>query len=57
MEKENILSEIYPSLSFNIRERRKELGLTQKELAKLANISFRTIQNYEGGFPPNSLHN
>ena len=57
MEKENILSEIYPSLSFNIRERRKELGLTQKELAKLANISFRTIQNYEGGLPPNSLHN
>ncbi|MGX7091033.1 helix-turn-helix domain-containing protein [Gemella morbillorum] len=31
--------------------------MTQKELAKLANISFRTIQNYEGGLPPNSLHN
>lgn len=55
MEKENILSEIYPSLSFNIRERRKELGLTQKELAKLANISFRTIQNYEGGLTPQLL--
>ena len=50
--KKNILYQIYPNLSFNIRERRKELKLTQKELAKLANISFRTIQNYENGLTP-----
>lgn len=56
MEKENILSEIYPSLSFNIRERRKELGLTQKELAKKVGVSFRTIQNYENGITPPSLY-
>ena len=55
MRKKSIVFELYPSLSFNIRERRKELGLTQKELAKLANISFRTIQNYEGGLPPQLL--
>lgn len=54
MRKKSILFELYPSLSFNIRERRKQLGLTQKELGKLANVSFRTIQNYENGITPPS---
>ena len=54
MRKKNILFEKYSSLSFNIRERRKQLGLTQKELGKLANVSFRTIQNYENGITPPS---
>ena len=54
MRKKSIVFELYPSLSFNIRERRKQLGLTQKELGKLANVSFRTIQNYENGITPSS---
>lgn len=56
MRKKSILFELYPSLSFNIRERRKELGLTQKELAKKVGVSFRTIQNYENGITPPSLY-
>ncbi|WP_276957543.1 helix-turn-helix transcriptional regulator [Faecalibaculum rodentium] len=32
-----------------IKARRKELGLTQKELAKMINVSTVTIQNYEKG--------
>ncbi|WP_455937872.1 helix-turn-helix domain-containing protein [Gemella morbillorum] len=56
MIKNNILYQIYPTLSFNIRERRKELGLTQKELAKKAGVSFRTIQNYENRLTPPSPH-
>lgn len=54
MRKKSIVFELYPSLSFNIRERRKELGLTQKELAEIAKISYRTIQNYENGITPPS---
>ena len=54
MRKKSIVFELYPSLSFNIRERRKQLGLTQKELAEIAKISYRTIQNYENGITPPS---
>jgi hypothetical protein len=50
------LSDLYPDLSYNIRELRKELGLTQKELAEIAKISYRTIQNYENGVTPPSLN-
>jgi len=56
LRKKNILFEKYSSLSFNIRERRKELKLTQKELAKKVGVSFRTIQNYENGITPPSLY-
>lgn len=35
------------NFSKNMRKRRIELGLSQKELAKKVGISFRTIQNYE----------
>lgn len=38
-------SQMYQNFRRNLRNKRKELGLTQKELAKLANVSFRTIQN------------
>lgn len=51
----NTLSDLYPDLSYNIRYLRKESKLTQKELADKANISFRTIQNYENGLTPPSL--
>lgn len=51
----NGLSNLYPDLSYNIRYLRKESNLTQKELADKANISFRTIQNYENGLTPPSL--
>lgn len=51
----DILINLYPDLSYNIRSLRKELKLTQKELAKKANISFRTIQNYESGLTPPSI--
>lgn len=49
------LSALYPDLSYNIRSLRKKLNLTQKELADKANISFRTIQNYENGLTPPSI--
>lgn len=48
-------SSLYPDLSYNIRSLRKKSKLTQKELADKANISFRTIQNYENGLTPPSL--
>lgn len=48
-------SSLYPDLSYNIRCLRKESKLTQKELADKANISFRTIQNYEKGLTPPSI--
>lgn len=51
----NGLSNLYPDLSYNIRYLRKESNLTQKALADKANISFRTIQNYENGLTPPSL--
>lgn len=51
----DILINLYPDLSYNIRNLRKELKLTQKELAKKANISFRTIQNYEKGLTSPSI--
>ena len=56
MNKKINLSDFYPHLSYNIRELRKELGLTQKELAEIAKISYRTIQNYENGITPPSLN-
>lgn len=56
MNKKINLSDLYPGLSYNIRELRKELGLTQKELAEIAKISYRTIQNYENGITPPSLN-
>lgn len=56
MNKKINLSDLYPNLSYNIRELRKELGLTQKELAEIAKISYRTIQNYENGITPPSLN-
>lgn len=51
----NTLSDLYPDLSYNIRSLRKKYKLTQKELADKANISFRTIQNYENGLTPPSI--
>lgn len=51
----NRLSNLYPDLSYNIRGLRKELNLTQRELADKANISFRTIQNYENELTPPSI--
>ena len=56
MNKKINLSDLYPDLSYNIRELRKELGLTEKELAEIAKISYRTIQNYENGITPPSLN-
>lgn len=37
-----------------LREKRKEAGLTQAELAKMISVTDRTIQNYELGtrIPP-----
>ena len=55
MLEKNTLSNLYPNLSYNIRSLRKELNLTQREVADKANISFRTIQNYENGLTPPSI--
>jgi len=35
-------------LSANIKEKRKELGLTQEKLAELVNISYQMIHDIEG---------
>lgn len=56
MNEKNFLSDLYPDLSYNIRELRNELNLTQKELAEIAKISHRTIQNYENAITPPSLN-
>lgn len=55
MHENNTISNLYPDLSYNIRNLRKKSKLTQKELADKANISFRTIQNYENGLTPPSI--
>lgn len=47
-----INSQMYQNFRRNLRNKRKELGLTQKELAKKVGVSFRTIQNYENGLTP-----
>ena len=39
----------YKELGQFIKQERKKLHLTQKELAMLAEVSFRTIQNIEKG--------
>lgn len=48
-------SQMYQNFRRNLRNKRKELGLTQKELAKKVGVSFRTIQNYESGLTPPTL--
>ena len=35
------------NFSENMKSKRKQLGLTQKELASIVGVSVRTIQNYE----------
>lgn len=35
--------------SLEVKENRKRLGLTQKDLAKLIGVSLKTISNYEKG--------
>ncbi len=39
----------YKELGQLIQKKRKDLGLTQVELGRLAEVSFRTIQNMELG--------
>lgn len=38
-----------------LRMERKELGLTQKELADLLEVSGRTVHLWENAIPPNKL--
>ena len=33
----------------HLRERRTKKGLSQSELAKLANVNYRTLQDYDQG--------
>lgn len=40
-----------PQLGFALRKRRKDLGLTQLELADLAGVSSRFIHDLENGKP------
>lgn len=35
------------NFSENLKSKRKQLGLTQKELASIVGVSVRTVQNYE----------
>jgi transcriptional regulator with XRE-family HTH domain len=36
-------------IGLRIRTRRKQLGITQKELADLLGVTFQQVQKYEGG--------
>lgn len=40
-------TQLFNNFSENLKKKRKELGLTQKELAEIVGITPKTIQNYE----------
>ena len=40
-------TQLFNNFSENLKSKRKQLGLTQKELASIVGISVKTIQNYE----------
>lgn len=44
-----------PTLAATVAARRAELGLTQAELAKHADVAHRTVQNVEYGRVPSPL--
>ena len=41
------------SIAQNIKEKRKELGLSQDKLSKLASVAYNTIVKIESGENPN----
>lgn len=49
------LTEIDKVLGEKIKARRKEIGVTQVELAKYLNLSHQAVQKYETGFAKISL--
>jgi len=44
------MSELNKLVGRRIKAKRKELGLTQDELAKILGCTFQLIQHYENGF-------
>lgn len=40
-------TQLFNNFSENLKSKRKQLGLTQKELAEIVGITPKTIQNYE----------
>jgi len=42
-----------PSIAQNIKRKRKELGLSQDKLSKLANVAYNTVVKIESGENPN----
>lgn len=40
-------TQLFNNFSKNLKRKRKQLGLTQKELAEIVGITPKTIQNYE----------
>jgi len=40
-------TQLFNNFSKNLKSKRKQLGLTQKELAEIVGITPKTIQNYE----------
>ena len=44
----NERNDLAPGFGKRIKDRRKELKMTQRELAKKSGVAFRSIQDYEG---------
>ena len=40
----------------NLKQLRIEMGLTQKELAKMLNVSYKTISHWEQGYSEPSIN-
>ena len=42
-----------PAIALNVRKYRKNIGISQDKLSKLADVSFHTIAKIESGDTPN----
>lgn len=49
MKQEYTYVEILDNFTKDMRKKRLEMGMTQKELAKSVGVTAKTIQNYENG--------
>lgn len=49
MKQEYTYVEILDNFTKDVKKKRLEMGMTQKELARSVGVSVKTIQNYENG--------
>lgn len=49
MKQEYTYVEILDNFTKDVKKKRLEMGMTQKELARSVGVSAKTIQNYENG--------